>query len=44
MGMFEEIYIYIYPLIETISKFYLQFIGHSHSWTGTADQIMKFKK
>ena len=41
MGMFEERY--IYHLIETTSKFYLQFIVHFLIWTGTTDQLMKLK-
>ena len=43
MGMFEERY--IYPLIEKISDFYLRFIDDiSLIWTGTTDQLMKFKQ
>ena len=43
MGMFEERY--IYPLIEKISNFYLQFIDDIFLiWTGTTDQLMKFKQ
>ena len=42
MGIFEERY--IYPLIETTSKFYLQFIMYFFIWTGTTDQLIKFKQ
>ena len=43
MGMFEERY--IYPLIEKISNFYLRFIDDIFLiWTGTTDQLMKFKQ
>ena len=43
MGMFEERY--IYPLIEKISIFYLRFIDDIFLiWTGTTDQLMKFKQ
>ena len=43
MGMFEERY--IYPFIEKISNFYLRFIeGIFLIWTGTTDQLMKFKQ
>ena len=41
MRIFEERY--IYPLIET-SKFYLQFIMYFFIWTGTTDQLIKFKQ
>ena len=43
MGMLEERY--IYPLIEKISNFYLRFIDDIFLiWTGTTDQLMKFKQ
>ena len=43
MGMFEERY--IYPLIEKISNFYVRFIDDIFLiWTGTTDQLMKFKQ
>ena len=43
MSMFEERY--IYPLIEKISKFYARFIDDIFLiWTGTTDQLMKFKQ
>ena len=43
MGMFEERY--IYPFIEKMSKFYLQFIDDIFLiWTGTTDQLMKLKQ
>ena len=43
MGMFEERY--ICPLIEKISNFYLRFIDDiCLTWTGTTDQLMKFKQ
>ena len=43
MGMFEERY--IYPLIEKISNFYLRFIDDIFLiWTGTTDQLLKFKQ
>ena len=43
MGMLEERY--TYPLIETISKFHLRFIDDSFLiWTGTTDELMKFKQ
>ena len=43
MGMFEERY--IYPLLEKISNFYLRFIDDIFLiWTGTRDQLMKFKQ
>ena len=43
MGMFEERY--IYPLLEKISNFYLRLINDIFLiWTGTTDQLMKFKQ
>ena len=43
MGMCEEIY--IYPLIKTMCKVYLRFIDYIFLiWTGTTDQLMKFKQ
>ena len=43
MGMFEERY--ICPLIEKISNFYVRFIYDIFLiWTGTTDQLMKFKQ
>ena len=43
MGMFKKGYICL-P-IETMSKFYLRFINNIFLiWTGTTDQLMKFKQ
>ena len=43
MGMLEERY--IYPLIKKISYFYLRYIDDIFLiWTGTTDQLMKFKQ
>ena len=43
MGMFEERY--LYPLIETMSKFRLRFRDNNFLiWTGTTDQLMNFKQ
>ena len=43
MGMSEGRY--LYPLIEKISNFYVRFIdGIFLIWTGTTDQLMKFKQ
>ena len=43
MGMFVERY--IYPLIKKLSNFYLRFIDVIFLiWTGTTDQLMKFKQ
>ena len=43
MGMFEERY--INPLIKKISNFYMRFIDDIFLiWTGTTDQLMKFKQ
>ena len=42
-GMFEERY--TYPLVEKISNFYLRFIVDNFLiWTGTTDQLIKFKQ
>ena len=36
---------YIYPFIETMSKFYLRFIDDIFEiWTGNTEQLMKFKQ
>ena len=43
MGMFEERY--LYPLIETMSKFRLRFRDNNFLiWTGTTDQLITFKQ
>ena len=43
MGMFEERY--IYSLFEIMFKCYLRFMDAIFLvWTGTADQLMKFKQ
>ena len=43
MGTFEERY--IYPFIESVSRFYMRYIdGNFLIWTGITDQVMKFKQ
>lgn len=43
MGTFEERY--IYPFIESVSRFYMRYIDDNFLiWTGITDQVMKFKQ